>query len=115
MGIMDKITGRAKKAAGDVADDASLRQQGRKEEAKGDAKESAAAQAGERRRRKGARGQARARDLSASCGRPSRPLSTTSKSEPRTRLRLERSSLFHPFDGAPDTYQADPLSATSAP
>ena len=43
MGIMDKITGRAKKAAGDVADDASLRQQGRKEEAKGEAKESAAA------------------------------------------------------------------------
>ena len=42
MGIMDKITGRAKKAAGDVTDDASLRQQGRKEEQKGDAKESAA-------------------------------------------------------------------------
>lgn len=39
MSIFDKITGRAKKAAGDVADDASLRQQGRKEEAKGDAKE----------------------------------------------------------------------------
>jgi len=42
MGLMDKITGRAKKAAGDVADDAHLRQQGRKEEAKGDAQESAA-------------------------------------------------------------------------
>ena len=42
MGLMDKITGRAKKAAGDVTDDASLRQQGRKEEAKGDAKENAA-------------------------------------------------------------------------
>lgn len=39
MGIMDKITGRAKKAAGDVTNDASLRQQGRKEEQKGDAKE----------------------------------------------------------------------------
>lgn len=44
MGIMDKITGRAKKAAGDVTDDASLRQQGRKEEAKGEAKENAARQ-----------------------------------------------------------------------
>jgi len=42
MGIMDKITGRAKKAAGDITDDASLRQQGRKEEQKGDAKENAA-------------------------------------------------------------------------
>lgn len=39
MSILDKLTGRAKKAAGDVADDASLRQEGRKEEAKGDAKE----------------------------------------------------------------------------
>jgi len=41
---MDKITGRAKKAAGDITDDASLRQQGRKEEAKGDARENAARQ-----------------------------------------------------------------------
>ena len=39
MSIIDKITGRAKKAAGDLADDASLRRQGQKEEAKGDAKE----------------------------------------------------------------------------
>jgi uncharacterized protein YjbJ (UPF0337 family) len=39
MSIIDKITGRAKKAAGDVADDPSLRDQGRKEEAKGEAKE----------------------------------------------------------------------------
>ena len=39
MGLMDKITGRAKKAAGDLTDDASLRQQGRKEERKGEAKE----------------------------------------------------------------------------
>lgn len=44
MGIMDKITGRGKKAVGDLTDDASLRQQGRKEEQKGDAKEKAAAQ-----------------------------------------------------------------------
>lgn len=44
MSLLDKITGRAKKAAGDVADDAHLRQQGRKEEAKGDAKENAARQ-----------------------------------------------------------------------
>jgi uncharacterized protein YjbJ (UPF0337 family) len=42
MGLMDKITGRAKKAAGDVTDSASLRQQGRKEERKGEAKEDAA-------------------------------------------------------------------------
>ena len=39
MGITDKITGRVKKAAGDLTDDASLRQQGRKEERKGEAKE----------------------------------------------------------------------------
>jgi uncharacterized protein YjbJ (UPF0337 family) len=39
MGLMDKVTGRAKKAAGDLADDASLRREGRQEERKGDAKE----------------------------------------------------------------------------
>ena len=37
--ILDKITGRAKKAAGDVADDPSLRRQGQREEAKGEAKD----------------------------------------------------------------------------
>jgi uncharacterized protein YjbJ (UPF0337 family) len=39
MGITDKITGRIKKAAGDLADDASLRREGRREERKGEAKE----------------------------------------------------------------------------
>jgi uncharacterized protein YjbJ (UPF0337 family) len=39
MSILDKITGRAKKAAGDLADDPSLRREGRREEAKGEAKE----------------------------------------------------------------------------
>jgi uncharacterized protein YjbJ (UPF0337 family) len=39
MSIIDKITGRAKKAAGDVADDPSLRREGRKEERKGEAKD----------------------------------------------------------------------------
>ena len=39
MGLLDKITGRAKKAAGDLADDASLRQEGRLEERKGEAKD----------------------------------------------------------------------------
>lgn len=39
MGITDKITGRAKQAAGDLTDDASLRRQGKQEERKGDAKE----------------------------------------------------------------------------
>jgi uncharacterized protein YjbJ (UPF0337 family) len=39
MSILDKISGRFKKAAGDVADDASLRRQGRREERKGEAKE----------------------------------------------------------------------------
>jgi uncharacterized protein YjbJ (UPF0337 family) len=39
MGIMDKITGRAKKAAGDLADDASLRREGAQEERKGEAKD----------------------------------------------------------------------------
>ena len=39
MGITDKITGRFKKAAGDLADDASLRREGRQEERKGEAKE----------------------------------------------------------------------------
>ena len=32
MGITDKISGRVKKAAGDLTDDASMRRQGRKEE-----------------------------------------------------------------------------------
>lgn len=39
MGILDKITGRAKKAAGDVTGDEALRSQGRREERKGEAKE----------------------------------------------------------------------------
>jgi uncharacterized protein YjbJ (UPF0337 family) len=39
MSILDKITGRAKKAAGDLADDPSLRREGRKEERKGEAKD----------------------------------------------------------------------------
>jgi len=36
---MDKITGRFKKAAGDLTDDASMRRQGRREERKGEAKD----------------------------------------------------------------------------
>jgi len=39
MSILDKITGRAKKAAGDIADNPSLRQEGRQEERKGEAKD----------------------------------------------------------------------------
>ncbi|HEY8771381.1 MAG TPA: CsbD family protein [Thermoleophilaceae bacterium] len=39
MGLKDRITGRAKKAAGDLAGDESLRRQGVREEAKADAKE----------------------------------------------------------------------------
>ena len=39
MSITDKITGRIKKAAGDLTDDASLRKEGRREERKGEAKE----------------------------------------------------------------------------
>jgi uncharacterized protein YjbJ (UPF0337 family) len=39
MGITDKITGRVKKAAGDLSDDPSLRRQGRQEERKGEAKD----------------------------------------------------------------------------
>ncbi len=39
MGIFDKITGRAKKAAGDLTGDESLRGQGRREERKGEEKE----------------------------------------------------------------------------
>ena len=39
MGILDKVTGRAKQAAGDLADDAGLRREGRQEERKGEAKE----------------------------------------------------------------------------
>lgn len=43
MGLLDKIMGRAKKAAGDVTGDPSLRREGRQEEAKGEAKEDLAA------------------------------------------------------------------------
>ena len=39
MSIVDKITGRTKKAAGDLAGDKSLRRQGAREERKGEAKE----------------------------------------------------------------------------
>jgi uncharacterized protein YjbJ (UPF0337 family) len=39
MSIFDKIMGRTKKAAGDLADDPSLRRQGRNEERKGEEKE----------------------------------------------------------------------------
>jgi uncharacterized protein YjbJ (UPF0337 family) len=39
MGILDKITGKAKQAAGDITDDASLRRQGKREEHKGEKKE----------------------------------------------------------------------------
>jgi uncharacterized protein YjbJ (UPF0337 family) len=39
MGFLDKLTGRAKKAAGDLTDDASLRREGRQEERKGEAKD----------------------------------------------------------------------------
>jgi uncharacterized protein YjbJ (UPF0337 family) len=39
VGITDKITGRVKKAAGDLTDDASLRREGKQEERKGEAKD----------------------------------------------------------------------------
>jgi uncharacterized protein YjbJ (UPF0337 family) len=39
MGITDKITGRIKKAAGDLADDPGLHRRGRQEERKGQAKD----------------------------------------------------------------------------
>jgi uncharacterized protein YjbJ (UPF0337 family) len=39
MSIIDKITGRAKKAAGDVTGDGSLRREGAQEERKGEAKD----------------------------------------------------------------------------
>jgi uncharacterized protein YjbJ (UPF0337 family) len=37
--LIDKITGRTKKVAGDVTDDASLRREGAREEAKGERKD----------------------------------------------------------------------------
>jgi uncharacterized protein YjbJ (UPF0337 family) len=39
MGITDKVTGRVKQAAGDLADDDSLKREGRQEERKGEAKD----------------------------------------------------------------------------
>jgi len=39
MGITDKITGRVKKAAGELSDDASLKREGAREERKGEAKD----------------------------------------------------------------------------
>jgi uncharacterized protein YjbJ (UPF0337 family) len=39
MGLFDKITGRAKRAAGDLAKDPSLRREGRREEEKAEKKE----------------------------------------------------------------------------
>ena len=43
MGFLDKVTGRAKKAAGDVTGDSGLRREGRQEERKGEAKDELAA------------------------------------------------------------------------
>jgi uncharacterized protein YjbJ (UPF0337 family) len=39
MSILDKISGRFKKAAGDLSNDSELRRQGRQEERKGEAKD----------------------------------------------------------------------------
>jgi uncharacterized protein YjbJ (UPF0337 family) len=39
MGLTDKVSGRVKKAAGDLTDDASMRREGRQEERKGEAKD----------------------------------------------------------------------------
>lgn len=39
MGLMDKISGRAKKAAGDITGDQDLHRQGEREERKGEARE----------------------------------------------------------------------------
>jgi uncharacterized protein YjbJ (UPF0337 family) len=39
MSIIDKLTGRAKQAAGDLTGDGSLRREGRQEERKGEAKD----------------------------------------------------------------------------
>jgi uncharacterized protein YjbJ (UPF0337 family) len=39
MGLTDKVTGRIKKAAGDLTDDASMRREGKQEERKGEAKD----------------------------------------------------------------------------
>lgn len=39
MGFMDKLTGRAKQAVGDLTGDSGIRRQGRREERKGEAKE----------------------------------------------------------------------------
>ncbi len=44
MGLTDKVTGRVKEAAGDLADNASLRREGKQEERKGEAKEELARQ-----------------------------------------------------------------------
>jgi uncharacterized protein YjbJ (UPF0337 family) len=53
MGITDKITGKAKQAAGDLTGDADTRRQGKLEERKADAKDEAA-RAEERAERKDA-------------------------------------------------------------
>jgi uncharacterized protein YjbJ (UPF0337 family) len=39
MGLTDKVTGKIKQAAGDLAGDSSLRREGKQEERKGEAKE----------------------------------------------------------------------------
>lgn len=42
MSIKDRVTGRVKKAAGDLVDDPTMRQEGRKEEEKAEKREQAA-------------------------------------------------------------------------
>ena len=62
MSITDKITGRVKKAAGDLMDDPSTRREGAREERKGEAKEE--------RDRAHERADAKAQEVATSSGRP---------------------------------------------
>ena len=74
MSIIDKITGRTKKAAGDIAGDRSLRAEGRREERKGEEKD------------KLADAQDRVEEKAAGCGRPRAPHLIATRT-PRFELR----------------------------
>jgi len=68
MSITDRISGRLKKAAGDLVDDPDLRRQGAREERKADAKEELARSHEEVERKA-----ARVADLDRERGEPPRP------------------------------------------
>ena len=89
MGLLDKITGRGKKAAGDLTGDASLRREGRQEERKGEAKDELAS----------AQDKADAKAVARSARARPRTSSPTRTKGPTQRLKRSPTSSARPSSG----------------